>query len=758
MQLAHRVRTWITVQRHHPVDDFEVAHFMFRALLSKVLKWRVRTPLFPQLEISECGAACLGAILGYYGRWVSIEELRTACGVSRDGSSAADIVTAGEQYGLKITGWRRSIAGLREITLPAILFWEFNHFVVLEHIGGGKYFINDPANGRRTVNEETFNRSYTGVALVVEPTDEFRPGGTPPGIVRNIWPWLRDVKAPLAYAALCGLLLALPGLASPIILSSFVDSAIAGNLLSVGYLLVVASAIAAGLIYLLTLMRQIVLRRLSIRVSVVHSARLLTKLFRLPSQYLAHRYAGDLSTRVRLVDEVAARASGDFVGIVIDLVMSVLFLGLMVYFDPLLAALVAGLAVANLFAMRVLSNLRRDQNRQLRREQALLYGIGVFGLRNIDNLRATASDDGFFTRLTGYQARELAARQKFAELGNGIGALPKLFILLGAALVLGVGGWQVISGEMSLGNLMGFYMVAAIFLTPVGNFVQFADTFQILEADMQRINDVMTADEDPSLGVRTETAPGRIATLQGKIRLAGKIELRDVTFGFRPNHPPLIKNFNLTIEPGQRVAVIGPTGSGKSTLLRLVSGEYSPWSGEILFDGVPRNEVPRNVMTGSVATVDQQIFLFSATIRENLTLWNPTVTDHQLLAASTDALIHDEIMSRLSGYDSHVEEGGRNFSGGQRQRLEIARALINNPSVLLLDEATSTLDAITEMHIDDALRRRGSTCLIVAHRLSTIRDCDQIIVLNKGEEVQRGTHDELVENADGIYHELIHAH
>ena len=731
---------------------------MFRNLLSKVFRRRVRTPLFPQLEVSECGAACLGAILGFYGRWVSIEELRTACGVSRDGSSAADIVNAGKQYGLKITGWRRSIAGLRDISLPAVLFWEFNHFVVLEHIGGGRYYINDPANGRRTVGEETFNRSYTGVALAVEPTGDFRPGGTPPGVVRNIWPWLRDVKAPLAYAAICGLLLALPALGLPIILSSFVDSTVAGNLSSIGYILIIASGAAVGLIYLFTLLRQIALRRISIRVSVVHAERLLTKMFRLPSQYLAHRYAGDLSTRVRLVDEVAARVSGDFVGIVIDLVMSVLLLGLMVYFDPLLAAMVAALAVAIVVAMRVLSNLRKDHNLQLRREQALLYGIGVFGLRNIDNLRATASDDSFFTRLAGYQARELAARQKFAELGIVIGALPKFFLLLGAALVLGFGGWQVISGEMSLGNLMGFYVVAAMFLIPVGNFVQFTDAFQILAADLQRVKDVMSAEEDPSLGIATETAPGRIATVNGRIRLAGKIELRDVTFGFRPNHPPLIKNFNLTIEPGQRVAVIGPTGSGKSTLLRLVSGEYTAWSGEILFDGVPRNEVPRQVMTASVATVDQQIFLFSSTIRENLTLWNPTVTDHQLLGASTDALIHDEIMNRPSGYDSHVEEGGRNFSGGQRQRLEIARALINNPSVLLLDEATSTLDAVTEMHIDDALRRRGSTCLIVAHRLSTIRDCDQIIVLEKGEEIQRGTHEELLEDKNGLYSELIHAY
>ncbi len=731
---------------------------MLRRLLRRIFRWRTRTPLFPQLEVTECGAACLGAILAYYGRWVTIEELRTACGVSRDGSSAADIVTAGRKFGLEISGWRRSIAGLKDIEFPAILFWEFNHFVVLEAIKNGRYYLNDPANGRRTIDEESFSQSYTGVVLLVKPGPKFKAGGTSPGIVRNLWPWLRDVKPSLAYIAVCGLLLAIPGLALPVILSSFVDSAIDRTAGSIGGVLVIASVIAGLALYIFTLLRQVALRRLSIRLSIVHAERLLSRMFRLPSQYLAHRFAGDLATRVQLVDDVAVRAARDFVGVMIELVMSLLFLGLMVYFDPLLAALVAGLGVGNVILMRVVSNMRADQNRQLRREQALLFGIGVFGLRNIDNLRATASDDDFYTRLTGYQARELVARQQFAELGYVIAALPRFFTLLSAALVLGVGGWRVISGDMSVGTLMGFYTVAASFLVPIGTFVRFADTFQILEADLQRINDVMSAEEDPSFGDQVDAEPGKIATLNGKLRLAGKIELRDVTFGYRRNHPPMIKNFNLTIEPGQRVAIIGPTGSGKSTLLRMVNGEFAPWSGEILFDGVPRNQIPRHVMTGSVASVDQQILLFSASIRDNLTLWNPTVTDQQLVSAANDALIHNEIMVRPSGYDSHVEEGGRNFSGGQRQRIEIGRALVNNPSVLLLDEATSTLDALSEMGIDDALRRRGCTCLIVAHRLSTIRDCDLIIVLDGGEEVQRGTHEDLLAEKNSLYYELIQSH
>ena len=302
---------------------------------------------------------------------------------------------------------------------------------------------------------------------------------------------------------------------------------------------------------------------------------------------------------------------------------------------------------------------------------------------------------------------------------------------------------------------MGFYVLTTNFLLPAGRFVLFLDAFQILDANLQRINDVLDAPEDAHLTEAPDAVPDRVATLGGRLRLAGRIELRDVTFGHRPNRAPLIEGFSLTVEPGQRVAVIGPTGSGKSTLLKLLSGEYTPWSGEILFDGVPSREIPREVLTGSVSIVDQQIFLFGSTVRDNLTLWNPTVPDRQIVAAARDALIHDEIMGRESGYDSVVEEEGRNFSGGQRQRLEIARALVNNPSALFLDEATSALDAVSEMRIDDALRRRGCTCLIVAHRLSTIRDCDQIIVLDRGGEVQRGTHEDLMACEQGLYYRLI---
>ena len=720
---------------------------------------RLRTPLIPQLEAAECGAASLGIILAHLGRWVPLEELREACGVSRDGSNAAGIVRAGERYGLRIRGWRKEVESVSDVNLPAILFWEFNHFLVLEGISEDRFHLNDPANGRRTVSRETFSEAFTGIVLTAEPTESFRPGGEPPNIWRALWPWLREARGALAYVMLAGLLLAIPALALPILLSIFVDDVLIGGQRDWGGWIVGAMLLAGLTVYVLTWLQQVMLRKITIQLAVTQSQRLLWRLFRLPTQYFAHRFAGDLASRLGLVDQIAAGAAQQLVGVVVELIMSALLFALLVVYDPLIGLIVLAIAVGNVLVARVLSQRRLDQNRQLRREQALLFGIETAGLRQIDSLRATAAENDFFARWSGYQARELSARQRFVELGYVNAALPRLFMLMGGMAVLGLGGWRVIEGDLTIGELIAVYVLAGNFLAPIGRFVQFADSFQLLEADLQRVADVLGAEEDVALTAaessQRDRQNGAVASLNGRLRLAGRLELRDIRFGYRRNADPLIDGLSLTIEPGQRVAIVGPTGSGKSTLLRLVTGEYTPWSGEIHFDGVPMRDVPRSVLTASLATVDQQIALFDGTIRDNLTMWNAAIAEADMVAAARDAMIHDEIVGRSGGYDAHVQEGGRNFSGGQRQRLEIARALVNRPSLLFLDEATSTLDAVTEQRIDDALRRRGCSCLIVAHRLSTIRDCDQIIVLDQGREVQRGVHEDLIADRDGIYAQLV---
>ena len=715
---------------------------------------RVATPLQLQMHATECAAACLCSVLAYFGRWVPLIELRDRCEVSRDGSTAAGVSRAARHYGLQCSGFLADAAQLKLKPLPLILFWEFNHFLILEGYDRGGFFLNDPATGHRKVTAEEFGKSYAGIALAFEPMPEFQRGGARPSIPKRILPWLRGTEGALAYAAGCGLLLAALALAAPAMLGIYVDQVL-GRQEPWAELVAGVLAAAAALVYGVSWLKQRCLRHLAARISVIAWNRCVTRLLRLPVDYFEHRLSGELTARILSIDKIAKGLSYHFIDLVIEIGLSAMFLAVMLAYDVLLALMVLGLAVLNGLLMRAVLRTRADASHALRREQGMLLGVGTLMLHHTDILRMTGADNHFFARWSGHQARELAARQRFSELGYANAALPGLFAVLGNAAVLAMGAAQVMGGAMTLGTLVGFYIVAGLFLAPIGRFVGVADEIQALETDMQRLEDITKAREDPGLARRH--ASKSLATLNGRLRLAGHVELRNVTFGYNRARPPLLKDFSLIIKPGQRVAVVGPSGSGKSSLAQLVVGIYQPWSGEILFDGRPRHEIPDEVLSRSLAMVDQHIVLFHATVRDNITLWSPAVSDDALIAAAKDACIHDEILQRPLGYAMPVDEDGNNFSGGQKQRLEIARALVGNPTVLVLDEATSSLDAGTEDRIDDALRRRGVSCLIVAHRLSTIRDCDEIIVLEKGTAVQRGTHDALMADKGGTYRRLVQA-
>ena len=626
---------------------------------------------------------------------------------------------------------------------------------MLEGVRGDSYFVNDPANGHSIIDRDEFDEGFTGVVLSFRRGPDFQPGGAPPGILRRLWPWLRDVKGPLAFALCCGILLSLPFLALPLFLSVFVDYVLSGREPSWAAAIFIGLALSGALVYLLTWMRQRCLRLLTVRLSVEHADRFVRRLFRLRMDFFTQRFSGDLAYRVQLIDDIAVVSTMQFVGVIIELTASAVFLMAMFLYDPLLATAVAGLGAISALVMRAITRSRVGENRRLQREQGKLQGISMYGLSSIDTIQSVAGERDFFSHWTGYQARELLARQRFAELGHVIASLPGMFLILSSAAVLGIGGWRVMEGHLTLGMMMGFYVLAANFLLPIGRLVQFADMFQILEANLQRLEDVLDAPEDPYVQEQGDRSAQKEGTFARQLRLSGHLELRNVRFGYKTNAEPLLDDINLTIEPGQRVAIVGSTASGKSTLASLVAGIEHPWSGEVLLDGHPHSAIPRDIITNSVSIVDQRIFLFAASVRENLTMWNPEIPDQLLVEAAVDAAIHEEILARAYGYDSPVEEGGRNFSGGQRQRLEIARALVGNPSLLILDEATSALDPNTEKRIDEALRWRGCSCLIVAHRLSTIRDCDLIIVLDKGREVQRGTHQELMGDTEGLYCRLI---
>ena len=712
---------------------------------------RVRTPILLQMHASECGAACLGSILAYFGKWVPLTELRERCEVSRDGSSAASILRASKHYGLECKGLSVRADQLKKLQLPLILFWQFSHFVVLEGYDGDSFHLNDPSTGRRRLSAEEFSKGYSGIALQFRCGPDFSQGGARPDLFGQLGALLAGTWSALAGVAACGLLLTLLALIIPASLGSFVDDVLADRGSWHG---IVAALLGGGvLVYILTLLRHRFLKRLAVRVSVAGYSRGLTRLLRLPIEFFQHRLAGDVTDRVSSIDRVARNLTDQFLVRVVEVALSAVLLAAMLILDLRLALIVVLLALLHGSLAHVLNGLRAVRVQTMRREQGLLIGYGMQMLTHADNLRMTGTDDRLFSRWAGQQARELQARQHCAELGAVNSALPVLIAGLRSAAILGIGGSLVLAGDLSLGTLVGFYILAEMFLMPVGRFMEFTDKRQALETDLQRLDDIYKTAEAPTFS-RRDPDSVTIPTFKGRLQLAGRLDLRNVTFGFSKSQPPLIKDLSLTINPGQRVAVVGPSGSGKSTLTRLIAGVYQPWSGDILFDGHPRAEIPEEVLRQSISMVDQEVVLFSASVRDNITLWNPAVPDEAIFAAARDARIHDEILLRPDGYATLVEEAGANFSGGQRQRLEIARALVGNPTMLLLDEATSALDASTEQFVDEALRRRGATCLIVAHRLSTVRDCDEIVVLERGIEVQRGTHDQLIADRDGTYYKL----
>lgn len=714
-----------------------------------------RTPTLIQMENVECGAAALGIILGYYGRIVPLPELRRECGVSRDGSKASNVLKAARLYGLEAKGFRKGVDNLKEVRLPCIVFWNFNHFLVVEKFDTDKVYLNDPASGRRKVSHEEFNEAYTGVVLVFEPGPDFERGGKKKGILPALIARLRYSQQALLFCFIAGLLLTLPRLAVPAFTQVFVDEVLVQSRNDWLRPLLLGMIFTALLQGLLARLRQTYLRRLMLKMSVAMSGQFIWHTLRLPIGFYAQRYAGEISNRTQLNDRVAGVISGQLATTIIDTVMIVFYAAIMFAYDWLLTLIAIAFATLNLVALKILSDSRTDSNSKLAQESGKSIGVAISGLLSIESVKASGLESDLFSKFAGYYAK-LNNAQREAGLPNQLLAtLPGLLEAIAVAVILLVGGLRVMNGTLSIGMLVAYQSLTASFLGPVSTLLSFGSTLQDLEADLNRLDDVLENPLDPEAERVVTTIHGQPLTPgRDSFQLQGYVELRNLSFGYSRLEPPLIDSLSLTIKPGQRVALVGGSGSGKSTVAKLVTGLYAPWSGSILLDGIPREEIPRSVLSNSLAMVEQEIFLFAGSVRDNLTLWDPTIPLEDLIQACKDAAIHDLVTLMPGGYDAKLAEGGANVSGGQRQRLEIARSLVRNPAVLVLDEATSALDAETELIIDRNLRRRGCSCIVVAHRLSTIRDCDEIIVLERGKVVQRGTHEEL-RLQDGIYRQLV---
>ncbi|WP_411757669.1 NHLP family bacteriocin export ABC transporter peptidase/permease/ATPase subunit [Streptomyces venezuelae] len=705
------------------------------------------------MEAVECGAAALAMVLGHYARFVPLEELRIACGVSRDGSRASNLLKAARGYGLQAKGMQMDLAALAEVPAPAILFWEFNHYVVYEGMGrrfGRRgVYVNDPGKGRRFVPMDEFDTAFTGIVLTFEPGAGFRRSGRKPGVLGAVPGRLRGTSGTMAVAVVSSLLLVAVGATVPALSRTYIDMFLIGEQTSLLGVLFASMATALVLTATLTWLQQANLLRGRIVSSTLGSARFLRHLLRLPVSFYAQRNPADLVQRLRSNDAVAETLARDLTAAGVDAVVVLLYAVLLWTYDPQLTLVGVAVALLNVVAMRIAIRVRATGTRKLRAESARLTNTSYSGLTLIETMKATGGENGFFRRWAGQHAVTLDVQQRLGVPSAWLAVVAPTLAAFNSALILMIGGLRAVEGHLSVGLLVAFQALVTSFTAPISRLNGVAGRIQDFAADIARLKDVENFPVDP-VHARREPAAGTR-------RLTGHLELDGITFGYSPLDAPLLRDFSLTVGPGQQVALVGGSGSGKSTVSRLIAGLYTPWEGAIRIDGMRLADIPRGALAASVSFVDQDVFLFEGTVRDNVALWDPSVPDEAVLAALEDAAVLDVVAGRPGGIHSRVEQDGRNFSGGQRQRLEIARALVRNPGVLVLDEVTSALDAVTERLVIDNLRRRGCACVVIAHRLSTVRDSDEILVLDRGTVVERGPHEYLVA-AGGRYAQLVREH
>ncbi|NLV98254.1 MAG: NHLP family bacteriocin export ABC transporter peptidase/permease/ATPase subunit [Clostridiaceae bacterium] len=708
-----------------------------------------RVPVIMQMEALECGAACLAMILAYYDKWLPLEQVRRDCGVSRDGSNARDLLLAARNYNLEAKILRAEPDQLRQVDVfPCIIHWNFNHFVVLNGFTGDKAVINDPARGLVKISQEEFDRSFTGILVGLMPGQAFVKEGKPRSMLEYARKRMQGSETAFAFVAVTTLLTALLGLINPIFSRIFMDRLLTGK--NPGWL--IPFILAMAVITLITIVVQffdsVYSLKMEGKMAIVADSKFVWHVLRLPVEFFSQRRVGDIANRQGANAGISSTLVNTFAPLFLEFAMVIFYLVVMVRYSVILSAVVLASMLIKTATARLISKKRINIMRVMNRDAGKLSSATVSGIEMIETIKSSGAESGYFEQWAGYQASVNKQEVEFVKLNQYLGALPNVVAKLADITVLVLGTYMIMQGNFTIGMVLAFQGFISSVVTPADKLISAGQRLQEMRTNMERVDDVLNYPTD---------VPDQEEIIDDNVtysKLSGQMELRNITFGYSPLAEPLIKDFSMTLKAGGSVAFVGPSGCGKSTLAKLISGLYQPWSGEVLFDGQAAGEIPRSVRTGSIAVVDQDIILFNDSIKNNIKLWDSSIEDFEMILAARDAQLHEDVMHREGGYNYIVSEGGRDFSGGQRQRMEIARVLATDPTIIILDEATSALDAKTEYHVVKSIRDRGITSIVVAHRLSTIRDADEIIVMDQGNIIERGSHDELFASG-GLYTQLV---